>query len=217
MRTLRGLADVRLERAGQQERFPEAVALALPDKLRLETLQFGGATAVVLAADGDRLAVYSMASKEFLHGRASAGAVAALAGVAVEPRHLVRLLAGLPPLPFQSADPRSRVEPDGAEFVAESAAGPFWQRLRLDAGGGVAGGELRTAAGPVFTFRFEDPRWVGGRAFPHRLRLEQPGAGWVDLAYRSVELNPPVEGGIFSLAIPAGDVRVVDLDAAHPR
>jgi len=217
VRTLRGLADVRLERAGQQERFREAAVLALPDKLRLETLQFGGASALILAADGDRLAIYSLATREFAHGRASAGAVAALAGVAVEPRHLVRLLAGLPPLPFESADPRSRVEPDGAEFVAESAAGPFWQRLRLDAGGGVAGGELRTAAGPVFTFRFEDPRWVGGRAFPHRLHLEQPGAGWVDLAYRSVELNPPVEGGIFSLAIPAGDVRVVDLDAAHPR
>jgi outer membrane lipoprotein-sorting protein len=217
VRTLRGLADVRLARGGQQERFREAAVLALPDKLRLETLQFGGASALILAADGDHLAIYSLATKEFAHGRASAGAVAALAGVAVEPRHLVRLLAGLPPLPFQSADPRSRVEPEGAEFVAESAAGPFWQRLRLDAGGGVVGGELRTAAGPVFTFRFEDARWVGGRAFPHRLRLEQPGAGWVDVAYRSVELNPPVDDAIFSLAIPAGDVRVVDLDAARPR
>ncbi len=146
--------------------------------------------------------------------------MAALAGVAVEPRHLVRLLAGLPPLPFQSADPRSRVEPDGAEFVAESAAGPFSQRLRLDAGGGVAGGELRTAAGPVFTFRFEDPRWVDGRAFPHRLRLEQPGAGWVEVAYRSVELNPkspPVDAAVFTLPVPAGAVHVVDLDAVRPR
>ena len=216
VQTLRGLADVRLERGGRQERFREAAVLALPDKLRLETLQFG-ATALVLAADGDRLAIYSLATKEFAHGRASAGAVAALAGVAVEPRHLVRLLAGLPPLPFQSADPRSRVEPDGVEFMAESAAGPFWQRLRLDAGGGVAGGELHTAAGPVFTFRFEDPRWVDGRPFPHRLHLEQAGAGWVDVAYRSVELNPAVDGAVFSLAIPTGDVRVVDLDAVPPR
>ncbi len=217
VRTLRGLADVRLERGGRQERFREAAVLALPDKLRLETLQFGGATALIVAANGDRLAIYSLATNEFAHGRASAAALAALTGVAVEPRHLLRLLAGLPPLAFQGADPRSRVESDGAAFVAESAAGPFWQRLRLDAGGGVAGGELRTAAGPVFTFGFDDVRPVGGRAFPHRLHLEQPGVGRVDVAYRSVELNPPVDAAVFTLPVPAGDVRVVDLDAVRPR
>jgi hypothetical protein len=37
------------------------------------------------------------------------------------------------------------------------------------------------------------------------------------VAYRSVELNPPVDDAVFSLAIPAGDVRVVDLDAARAR
>ena len=217
VRTLRGLADVRLERGGRQQRFREAAVLALPDKLRLETLKFGGATAVIVAADGDRLAIYSLATKEFAHGRASAGALAALAGVAVEPRHLLRLLAGLPPLPFQGADPRSRVEADGTEWVAESAAGPFWQRLRLDAGGGVSGGELRTAAGLVFTFQFEDLRPIGGRSFPYRLHVEQPGVGRVEVAYRTVELNPPVDVAVFSLPVPAGDIHVVDLDAVSPR
>jgi len=217
VRTLRGLADVRLERGGQVQRFREAAVLALPDKLRLETLQFGGATALILAANGDRLVIYSLAAKEFAHGRATADALAALAGVAVEPRHLLRLLAGLPPLPFHGADPRSRLEPDGAEFVAESTAGPFWQRLRLDAGGAVAGGELRTAAGPVFTFRFDDLRRLGGYGFPYRLQIEQPGAARVEVAYRTVELNPPVDVAVFSLAVPAEDVRVVDLDAIRPR
>ncbi len=217
VRTLRGVADVRLERAGRQQRFREAAVLALPDKLRLETLQFGGATALIVVADGDRLAIYSLATREFAHGRASAAALASLAGVAVEPRHLLRLLAGLPPLPFRQADPRSRVEADGAEFVAESAAGPFWQRLRLDAGGGLAGGQLGTAAAPALTFQFEDPRPLGGRAFPYRLRLEQPGVARVEVAYRNVELNPPVDVAVFSLSVPAGDVRVVDLDAAPPR
>lgn len=217
IRTLRGLADVRLERAETNQRFREAAVLALPGKLRLETLQFGGATALILATDGERLAIYSLATQEFHHGRASARALAGLTGVAVDPGHLVRLMAGLPPLAFQAADPRSRLEPEGDGFVAESVDGAFLQRLRLDAGGGVVGGELRTAAGPAFIFAFEDPRQVGSRAFPFRLRLEQPGGGRVDLTYRNVELNPPVDDAVFSLPLPPGEVRIVDLDAIPPR
>lgn len=216
-RTLRGLADVRLEREGQRVRFREAAVLALPDRLRLETLQFGGSTALVLATNGDRLAIYSLATREFAHGRATAAAVAALAGVAVEPRHLLRLLAGLPPLPFRAADPRSRVEADGAGWVAESVTGPFLQRLRLHPTGDVADGELRAAGAPLFTFQFDEFRPLGTRAFPHRLRLEQPGRGRVEVAYRTVELNAPVDDAVFSLAVPPGDVRVLDLDAAGPR
>jgi len=217
IRTLRGLADVRLERADANQRLREAAVLALPGKLRLETLAFGGATVLILATDGERLAIYSLATQEFHHGRASARALAGLTGVAVDPRHLVRLMAGLPPLAFPAADPRSRLEPEGDGFAAESVEGAFQQRLRLDAGGGVVGGELRTAAGLVFTFVFEDPRQVGPRVFPFRLRLEQPGGGRVDLTYRSVELNLPVDDAVFSLPLPPGEVRVVDLDAVPPR
>lgn len=217
LRTLRGLADVRLERGGESHRFREAAVLALPDKLRLETLQFGGATAVIVAVNGERLAIYSLASREFASGRPSARALEGLAGVAVEPRHLLRLLAGLPPLPFQAADPRSRIAPEGAGFLAESVEGAFAQHLRLDAGGSVAGGELRTAAGPILAFWFEDPRQVGAGAFPYRVRLEQPGGARVEVAYRNVELNPSVDDGVFTLQVPAGDVDLVDLDAAAPR
>ncbi len=217
VRTLRGLADVILERGGRQERFREAAILALPDKLRLETLQFGGATALVVATNGDHLAIYSLATNEFAQGHASAGALATLTGVAMEPRHLLRLLAGLPPLAFQAADPRSRVEAEGEAFVAESAEGVFWQRLRLDAGGNLSGGELRTAAGPVFTFQFDDLRRLPGRSFPYRLLFEQPGGARVEMAYRSVEVNPPLDAAVFTLSVPAGDVRVLDLDAARPR
>ena len=216
LRTVRGLADVRLERAGETHRFREAAVLVLPDKLRLETLQFGGATALVVAANGDRLAIYSLATREFGTGRASGRALEGLAGVAVEPRHLLRLLAGLPPLSFQAADPRSRIEAEDGGFRAESVEEAFSQRLRLDAGGGVAGGELRTAAGTLLSFRFEDRRQVGDRAFPYRVRLEQPGAARLEVAYRTLELNAPVDESVFSLPVPAGEVRLVDLDAVAP-
>jgi len=66
-------------------------------------------------------------------------------------------------------------------------------------------------------FRFEDRRQVGDRAFPYRVRVEQPGGAWLEVAYRSLELNVPVDESVFSLPVPAGDVRLVDLDAVAPR
>jgi outer membrane lipoprotein-sorting protein len=218
VRTVRGLADVRLQRGEETQRLREAAVLSLPDKLRMETLQFGGFTALVVASNGEELQVYSPTTREFARGRASARALAGLTGgVAVEPAHLVRLLAGLAPLPFPAADPRSRLEPDGEGFVAESVAGPYTQRLALDGAGTLLRAELRDATGPLFQAYLQEHRQIGGRPFPYRVRLERPGVGAIEVVYQSVELNGLVDPAIFTLALPEGDVRVVDLDALVPR
>lgn len=235
VRAVRGLARVAIGAPGARRTITEAVLLAPPDRLRLETLTFGGTTALVLASDGLELFVHSPGAGRYLRGRATPQNLAAVAGFRLQLAHLVRILSGLPPLPVRPQDPRLLARAVDGEVVLESGDGPFTQRLRA-AGphGPLRGGELWEAGRPSLQFGFEDWRAARGPGaasgagsgagdspllMPWRIALRQPEEGLeVQVAYQEVEVDGPGPADLFRLPPPTdGATRVIDLDGAPER
>ncbi len=219
LRTLRGLADVRYDGPGGGGSASQVVVVALPDRARLETLSPVGTAALILVLDGDQLRVHNLLRHEFGAGRATRQTLARLVRLPLPPGPLLRLLAGLPPLPLPSDDPRLVLTPDGASVRVESVDGPFWQRLWTAPGGiRVERGEMGDASGPLLSFQFEDRRQLDGASVPFEIRAEVLASGGrFRLHYEQLRINTPIEPDLFELARPAGtDTRFVDLDRALP-
>lgn len=231
VRGVRGLARVAIAARGARRTVTEAVLLAPPDRLRLETLAFGGTTALALASDGAELFVHAPGAGRFLRGRATPQNLAAVAGVRLQLAHLVRILAGLPPLPVRPEDPRLLARAVDGEVTLESGDGPFTQRLRAAGPDGpLRGGELWEAGRPSLQFGFEDWRAARGPGaeagardvpllMPWRIGFRQPEEGLeVQVAYQDLEVDGPGPADLFRLPPPTDDAtRVIDLDTAPER
>jgi hypothetical protein len=218
-RTLRGLASVRYDGPAGQGSATQAIVVALPDRARLEVLSPLGTAVLLLTIRGDDLAVYAPARHEYGSGRATRETLGRLAQVPVPPKPLLRLLAGLPPLPIRPEDPRLRLAMEGGAIRVESVDGPFWQRVWSDRDGlAPERGELGEAAGLLLTFEFGERRRLEGAEFPFAVRLEAVTAGTrVAIQYETVRLNEPVEAGLFDLPRPSdGKTRFLDLGAWPP-
>ncbi len=217
--SVRGLASVSYSGPAGSGSASQVVVVALPDRARLETLTPLGTDALILTIRGDELRIHSLLRHEYGAGRATPELLGRLARVPIPPGPLLRLLAGLPPLPLDPKDPRLRVrvEPGGPQV--DSVAGPLWQRLWVGADDSIQRGELGDATGVLVRFRFEDRQVVDGQAFPFLIRLETiPAQGGVTLRYQTVRLNQPLPADLFELPPPQdGKTRILDLDSGPGR
>lgn len=213
-RTLRGLARVAFEGPQGSGSAQQVVVVALPDRARVEALTPLGTTALVATVRADELRVDSPLRHEYWTGRATRQAVGRLLRVPVPPEPLLRLLAGLPPLPLRAQDPRLSVTPDGAAVRVESVDGEHWQRLWAEgAEPGVTRGEVGRASELLFTFVFADRKAADGRSFPFDIRVEDSATrSRLQVQYERLELNRPVDPALFDLPPPADPrTRIIDL------
>ncbi len=216
-RTLRGLARVAFDGPQGSGSASHAVVVALPDRARVEALTPLGTTALVTTLRGDELRVHSLLQQEYGIGRATSDTLGRLLRVPVPPEPLLRLLAGLPPLPLRAQDPRLTAVRDGTAVRVEAVDGEHWQRLWIEAeGGGVARGEMGRASEVLLTFAFADRRPTDGRDFPFEVRIEDPaGNGRLRIRYERVQLNAPADPDLFELPWPADPAtRILDLGGA---
>jgi outer membrane lipoprotein-sorting protein len=214
--TVRGLAAMRYAGPDGSGSASQVIVVALPDHARLETLTPLGTAALLLTLRGDRLAVYAPLRDEYGTGRATRDTLERLTSIPLPPGPLLRLLAGLPPLPLHPSDPRLRVEAELGGVRIESVEGPYWQRLWTDQGGGlIVRGELGQSSGLLLRFYFGERRQVGALAFPFQMEVEGTAAGTrVALHYETVKLNEPVPPELFDLPPPpSGHTRTIDLGA----
>ncbi|MGE5851300.1 MAG: hypothetical protein ACM362_14330 [Candidatus Methylomirabilota bacterium] len=212
--TLRGLATVRYEGTAGSGSASQVVVLALPDRARLEVLSPVGTAVLLLVIRGEDLVLQAPTRREYGVGRATRETMGRLIRIPLPAGLLLRLLAGLPPLPVRPGDPRAQVVPEERAIRVESVDGPFWQRLwtRPD-GTGLAGGELWEAGGLLLRFQFGEWKRFDGVAFPSLVALESPREGTqVTIRYETVRLNGPVETDLFELPRPADPgTRILDL------
>jgi hypothetical protein len=214
VRTVRGLARLEFEGPQGSGSATQVLVVALPDRARVEALTPLGTTALVATIRAEELRVHSLLRREFGVGRATHRTLSRLVKVAVPPESLLRLLAGLPPLPLRAQDPRLTLAADGEAVRVESVDGEYWQRLWVEGTiPAVARGELWRASELVLVFALADRRTVGGRAFPFDLQIEEPSSGSrLRLRYERVEINADVEAGLFELPPPADPgTRMIDL------
>ena len=181
-RTARGLARLAFEGPQGSGSASQVVVVALPDRARVEALTPLGTTALVATLRAGELRVHSPLRHEYWTGRATRETLGRLLKVPVPPDLLLRLLAGLPPLPLRAQDPRLMVTPDGAAIRVESVEGEHWQRLWTVADDPeVARGELGRASDVLFTFAFADRRPTDGRSFPFDIRVEDSNCDTADM------------------------------------
>ena len=218
-RTVRGLARLAFEGPQGSGSASQVVVVALPDRARVEALTPLGTTALVATFRADELRVHSPLRHEYWTGRATRETLGRLLKVPVPPELLLRLLAGLPPLPLRAQDPRLTVAPDGAAVRVESVDGDYWQRLWTEADDPeVARGEVGRASEVLFTFAFADRRPTDGRSFPFEIRVEDPATrSRLHVQYERVQLNLPADPDLFELPPPTDpQTRIIDLGSGAP-
>jgi hypothetical protein len=219
VQTVRGLARVEFDGPQGSGSATQAVVVALPDRARVEVLTPLGTTALVATLRAEELRVHSPIRHEYSVGPATRETLARLVMVPVPPALLLRLLAGLPPLPVRAQDPRLTLVAEGPVVLVETVDGEFWQRLWTGPEDpGVARGEVGRASEALLTFSFTDRRLVHGRTFPFKLQVGDPSTGSrLRVQYDEVSLNAPAEAALFDLPLPADPrTRIIDFGGAGP-
>jgi hypothetical protein len=210
---VQGQARVDLEGPEGASGVDQFVAAERPGRLRLETLDFFGNVLAVLAVDGDDLTLYDARQKIFYRGAATAENVGRLVPVALAPVELVTLLCGSAPILDGEAVDASPV--DGALRLT-LRRGEALQRLDVGEGGAILHA-LDSRSGVVgLEVTLTGHQRRGGVLLPGRVAARAPAARLaLSLRWKSVEVNGPVDPGLFRLEPPAG-ARVVDLAPAAP-
>jgi hypothetical protein len=215
VRTVRASARADAAGSGGSGSAAQAIALALPDRARLETLTPLGTTALVLVIRGTELRVHSPVRKEFGFGPATAETLGRLVHVVVPPQALLRLLAGLPPFPVRTEDPRTLFTADRGTVRIDAVDGTWWERLWTGTEDpAVLRGEIGQASGVLLRFGYGDRRPLGPIAFPFTIWVEDATRGArLALTYERVRLNEPIEDALFDLPFPTDGSRVFQLEA----
>ena len=211
---LRGLAKVSYRDAHEKGSATQAVALAAPDRFRLELFSLLG-VAAIHTCDGQRLAAYFPRDRVLYRGVASPFNIARLTQVLLSAREITRLLMGLPPFPLEGTGAPVRREPAGAYRLDFRRADGSLITLRFDPETlRLTGWAVRDAAGTLQAQgELGDYRQVQGIFFPFSISLsDAQGAQQVALAYQEVSVGPAPSAALFRLDLPAG-VEEVDIDA----
>ena len=211
---LRGLAKVTYRDAEQRVSATQAIAVALPDRFRLESFSLLGVAALHVC-DGRSLAAYLPREGVVYRGAANPATVARFTRLHLSPGQVVRLLLGLPPFAVGTDGARVRAEPYGRYRVDLPHFARGRATLWFDAQTGwLRGWEVADAAGDVRARgELDDYRPVAGRMFPFTIRLSDPNAGrHVRVEYRELTPSPALPDALFTVDTPAG-VEEIALDA----
>jgi len=208
--SMRALARLHYRHPEGSDRSREAIALARPDRLRVEVLSLFGAVFVLTAVDG-RFTAYARQENTLYRGTASPENMWRYARIGLPVVDLVDLVLGTPP---QRTETWSHVSYD-----EESGWIQLSQELRSGIQAVWFNGNLPQAAeyrdefGDVqWRAYFEDYRDQAGIAVATRIRLEVPDSEHsVEIALEDIDINPAIDDEIFRLGEPAGS-KIVDLE-----
>jgi len=228
---LRGVARVEYQDAHERGSARQAVAVARPDRFRLEIFSPVG-LASLTTCDGKILAAYFPQENTIYRGAATPLNVARYLRIVLSVKEAVNLLLGFPPVLSQASPELSRrvegaVPPSAAEARMNLAEGRG--RYRLDLSLANAGKqvlwfddrtllptkseEIASDGSPIFTVSFADYREINGLRFPFEIAFfDEQGKWQVTLHYERVELNPSLADHLFTLPS-RPEVKEVEVDA----
>lgn len=219
-------AKARIQTPAQSGSVGEFIAAQRPDKLHLETLDFFGKPVAVLAADGERFALYNAEEAAYYTGPATAANVSRLLPLVLDPREAAAILLGeIPRIPAEQA--RLEIDPDARAYLLTLQSGPVTQRIWVGTEDyRPLRSELRGRR--AYDLRFGDYQLVEETIFPMEVQISsvdargEPAGVEVGLKYKDLEINPPVDPGLFILAQPPNTRRVevgplgTPLDSGEP-
>lgn len=209
LRGLRALARLHYRHPDGSNSSREAIAVARPDRMRVEVLSLFGAVFVLTARDG-RFAAYARQENTVYQGTASPENMWRYARIGLPVVDLVDLVLGTPP---QRTEVWSHVS-----FDEETG----WVQLSQELEAGIQAvwfegalpqaAEYRDEFGEIqWRAYFSEYRAFGPIPVATRIRLEVPDADHsVEIALTDIDVNPEIDAAIFAVDIPAGST-VVEL------
>ena len=211
---LRGLAKVSYRDAHEKGSAMQAVALAAPDRFRLELFSLLG-VAAIHTCDGQQLAAYLPRDHVLYRGAASPFNIARLTQVLLSAREVTRLLMGLPPFVVEGSTAPVRREPADTYRLDFRRSNGSLTTLRFDsATQHLTGWAVRDTTGTLQAQgELGDYRQVQDILFPFAISLSDArGAQQVSFAYREVSVDSVPSAALFRLDTPPG-VEEIDMDA----
>jgi len=212
IRSLRGIARIELVYQGKRFRARQAIALAKPGLMRLETLGLLNQPLLILATDGVTLQALSISENRFYEGTVSGG-LSHFMHLRTNSEEFVSLILGSIPL---REDGSLRYDAYRSLYQLTFPPSTRWETqtfwihpktlrvleiLKTDA---LNGEEIRISFG-----RF---RKAGSVTFPMEIDIEVPAAdNRIRLRFRRVEVNPSLSQDLFRLSTPPG-VEIVAID-----
>ncbi len=192
--TLRAVGKLHIEGPNGSGSVKQVVLVERPSRLRLESLNPLGQAATLLVTDGARYAFFD--GKALEDGEVSAELLRERLGLALSPDDAVLALLAAPREPL--AWPPVAVRGRGAE--REVVIGS--QSLRFAESGELAAIESLDASGALeWSAEYGPWRDVPGGRYPVSLALWFPATRLrAELELSSVELNPPLDAGLFRVA-----------------
>lgn len=217
--SVQGEARVKVDAGGFYGTLKHFIAAEKPDKVHLETLDFFGNVVAVLAAGGDRFALYDAREKVFYRGRPTPENLARILPLALDTPSLVTILCGSAPI--LEGTP-VEVAPGSGVVRLVLDGGARRQALELGPGAAVESSRVRLAGADgaitdapppgALDLRFEEFRTRAGARFPTDLEIvSRDPAAELDVHWTDVEVNGTVDADLFVLEPPRG-ARVVDLE-----
>jgi hypothetical protein len=210
--SLRALARLHYRDPETSNTSREAIAVARPDRLRVEVLSFLGAV-FVLTTDNGRFTAYARREETIYRGEASPENMWSYARIGLPVVDLVDIMLGTPP----------QRTPDWAQVSWDPERG--WIELTQEFADGSEQviwllGSLPTAA--EFRDPFGEVQWHATFSgyqrhdsipIATRIRLEVPSRERsVEIEFNDVDVNPKLDASTFTVEIPEG-VTVVEIDS----
>ncbi|MDF1564942.1 MAG: DUF4292 domain-containing protein [Deltaproteobacteria bacterium] len=207
--TLQGEAKLRFQLPQGRFGADHLVALAVPDRLRLDTLSFFGSPLAVLMVREGELLLWDIEGGRAYRGSATTELLATLLPVVLDPGEVVDLLLGRPPLEL-GAKLSLRLDHEARAYRVEVKGAAGVQRVWIDPELGTIRRYRHEPAAEgedAWEVSYEDYRPVAGEGsglLPWTIRYERAGTG-LDWRWRSLEVDSAdFDPAIFELALPPG-------------
>jgi len=212
---MRARARVEVHAPDLQFRRPQRLAVARPERLRVEVVGLFGQVAALLVARDSRYQFYEAGRAELQEGALTPSLLWQLARVDLAPGDAVDLLLGVPRPDLGRDLSRAWLRADGRlGFAAVDVQGRVREQYVFDPKGRLAEMEQLEAGGArSWRARFSDYRTVpriggGEEEFAFRVRLDFPRVeGRANLEFQHVELVAELPEELFRLALPGSEAR----------
>ncbi len=196
---------------GQHLKAREDIVVARPNSLRVEARSPLG-VALLLAAQGDDLAIFEPGQNRFMRGAANAATLYKYVRIPMAPADAVGLLMGLAPRDFISGMIPDSTSSDGQMMVATYILPPSGTRQLGFANGQLAMVRETGSDGRVnYDVRYSDYHDIGGVMFPYVVDADFPTAqSHVTFRYTRPIVNGDVPNSTFVLT-PAPGATLMNL------
>jgi outer membrane lipoprotein-sorting protein len=192
------------------------LAVARPQRLHIESMDFFGRPQGVLVSDGERFGLYQASDAKYYQGPTSPVNVSQILPIVLPPHELVALFLGEVPR-IADPEPKLSLDPEVGGYKIVLRRPPITQTVWIHPEHfRVLRSEVRGI--DAYDVELDDFQAFGTLQFPRKVRLKAPATKTeLELRYTDISLNERPDDSDFDTSPPEG-VTVIEVDErGNPR